>query len=632
MLKRTLACALFAITGHVYSADIQVTTLIDEDKDDTVCSLREAVFFLNNRTQTLYENGYHGCGNKDASSTIILERNKEYNLNQAIQIKASMTISTAASGDFNDNKKGLGNATIKMVGTDRLFTVDDGSVENSLLAVNFTELNLQGGTAKVNNGGLILNREALTIQYSRLTGGNANNGGAIYNAGVLSEVQKTVGTVAINNSIIQNNKADQGAAIYTDMPYYRVTQSVIKDNEVTMSGSSIIYANVGFKDPTIGINILYTGASGLRNSTVFNNRGGYIANIREGIVLNNVTILRNDLGLYLDAPKWIVKTTTTDENDESKETNNEYVSASISNSIIVGNGENKCSLVPDALDETIVQSNLMDATCDFNKFDKVAERKNFNIGNNKIIAGNNIVDQKCDSPPANGLLCPYYIPKDQMLGFFKPRLLTSYIQLSDSLIVNKGRVYSDGGSVGLASCEGIDQRGKSRSGYDELCDLGAIELVINRSDIPIVGQDILYGEIASFSIADSLLDGELLDPVSCEEILGKRSDGQSWQWGCLEVKQTVTPSKGKVTLDQDGNIIYVPNSNWHGADKFNLRVMTTTTRLNDVSNYYIEIPATIVQDPPNNFKSKTVNVSGGGIGFGVIFFLIGMVGIRRVRS
>ena len=32
MLKRTLACALFAVTGHVYSADIQVTTLVDEDK------------------------------------------------------------------------------------------------------------------------------------------------------------------------------------------------------------------------------------------------------------------------------------------------------------------------------------------------------------------------------------------------------------------------------------------------------------------------------------------------------------------------------------------------------------------------------------------------------------------------
>ena len=58
MLKRTLACALFAVTGHVYSADIQVTTLVDEDKDDTVCSLREAVEFLNKRSQTAFENGY----------------------------------------------------------------------------------------------------------------------------------------------------------------------------------------------------------------------------------------------------------------------------------------------------------------------------------------------------------------------------------------------------------------------------------------------------------------------------------------------------------------------------------------------------------------------------------------------
>nr|MBP7899805.1 GlyGly-CTERM sorting domain-containing protein [Acinetobacter sp.] len=59
---------------------------------------------------------------------------------------------------------------------------------------------------------------------------------------------------------------------------------------------------------------------------------------------------------------------------------------------------------------------------------------------------------------------------------------------------------------------------------------------------------------------------------------------------------------------------------------------TTTTRLNDVSNYYIEIPTTIVQDPPNNFKSKTVNVSGGSMGFGAIFMLLGLVGIRRFKS
>lgn len=45
-------------------------------------------------------------------------------------------------------------------------------------------------------------------------------------------------------------------------------------------------------------------------------------------------------------------------------------------------------------------------------------------------------------------------------AFFKPRLLESYNTLADSLIINKGRLYSDGTSVGLASCETLDQRGK----------------------------------------------------------------------------------------------------------------------------------------------------------------------------
>ena len=98
------------------------------------------------------------------------------------------------------------------------------------------------------------------------------------------------------------------------------------------------------------------------------------------------------------------------------------------------------------------------------------------------------------------------------------------------------------------------------------------------------------------------------------------------------IQQTDTPSKGKLTLDQDGNVTYVPNSNWHGADKFNLRVMTTTTRFNDESNYYISIPTTIVQDPHNNFQSKTVNVGGGSFGIGAIFALFGLTRLRRFKA
>ncbi|MGL5210690.1 MAG: rhombotarget A [Acinetobacter junii] len=626
MFKRTLACALFAITGHVYAADIQVTTLVDEDKDDTVCSLREAVFFLNNRAKKEYENGYHGCGNKDASSIIVLQRDKEYSLNKSLELKVGMTITTATSGDFNDNKKGANNATLKMVGIDRIFFINDGSVEKELILVNLNELNLKGSATKLNDGGLIYNREALNIQYSRLTSGNATRGGGIYNAGILSDTEKTAGIVRIGNSILEGNKADKGAVIYSEMPRYLVFQSVIRDNQGTSAiDGAILFVQTGFRDETTGV-ALQSRFAGINNTTIFQNKGGYVANIREGMIVNNITMIKNAAGLYLQAPKWTSKTTTGETTTEEK-----FPSAFVSNSIIVDNGTTNCVTSSD--DESVVQSTLTTSDCNLHA---PAERPNFMWDKNnlkhKLIAGDSVEKDICDAPPADGLLCPFTTPKDQLVGFFKPRLLSSYSTLSDSLIVNKGRIYSDGSSIGLASCELIDQRGKNRSGYDELCDLGAIELVINRSEVPIAGQDILYGQIAKFNISESLLDGELLDSASCERILGKRSDGQTWQPGCLEVQQTLTPSKGKLTIDQFGNVVYTPNSNWHGADKFNLRIITTTTRFNDVSNYYITIPTTIVQDPPNNFESKTVNVSGGSLGLTSILMLLGLIGFRRFKA
>jgi rhombotarget A family protien len=626
MFKRTLACALFAITGHVYAADIQVTTLVDEDKDDTVCSLREAVFFLNNRAKKEYENGYHGCGNKDASSIILLQRDKEYSLNTSLELKVGMTITTATSGDFNDNKKGANNATLKMVGSDRIFFINDGSVEKELILVNLNELNLKGSATKLNDGGLIYNREALNIQYSRLTSGNATRGGGIYNAGILSDTEKTAGIVRISNSILEGNKADKGAVIYSEMPRYLVFQSVIRDNQGTSAiDGAILFVQTGFRDETTGV-ALQSRFAGINNTTIFQNKGGYVANIREGMIVNNITMIKNAAGLYLQAPKWTSKTTTGETTTEEK-----FPSAFVSNSIIVDNGTTNCVTSSD--DESVVQSTLTTSDCNLHA---PAERPNFMWDKNnlkhKLIAGDSVEKDICDAPPADGLLCPFTTPKDQLVGFFKPRLLSSYSTLSDSLIVNKGRIYSDGSSIGLASCELIDQRGKNRSGYDELCDLGAIELVINRSEVPIAGQDILYGQIAKFNISESLLDGELLDSASCERILGKRSDGQTWQPGCLEVQQTLTPSKGKLTIDQFGNVVYTPNSNWHGADKFNLRIITTTTRFNDVSNYYITIPTTIVQDPPNNFESKTVNVSGGSLGLTSILMLLGLIGFRRFKA
>lgn len=616
MLKRSIAFALLAAAGHAYSADIQVTTTIDEDVDNTVCSLREAVVLINKRNSSdstvvaSVKDGYRGCGSKDVSSNIILQRDKEYALNQSIKISAALTISTAKNDStlVEEGAPNSHNATIKMIGTDQLFRIDDDSVEKASFTVSFIDINLKGAGSKSavpqGNGGLIYNHEQLVIQNSRLMDGYATSGGAIYNAGNLSNTTKTAGSVMITNSLMQNNKASQGGVLYSDMPLYYISRSVVRDNEVTAPDGALFHAQTKFADESTG-GYLTSRVIGLSNSTIFHNKGSFIGIVRDGMVINNITMIKNAGGLFFDAPQG---------------------KASVSNSILVGNTTN-CQT--SATDKTIVQSNLVTAECNRN-----ASATLPNIiypASEKLIAGN-ADEGTCDVPPADGLLCPYSTPSDSFLGFFKPRILDKYTSLSQSLLINKGRLYSDGTSVGLASCEKQDQRGKNRSAYDELCDLGSIELTINRDDISTHGQDIKYGEIAKFNVADVVGDGELVSPKTCEKMFGKRTDGKAWQLGCMKVVQTSTPSKGTLSIDTQGNLTYVPNGNWHGADVFNLLVVTTTTRFNDAADVYLTVPVQIVQDPPSGIEDKSVSTGGGSVGGGLILGLFGLIALRRLKS
>ncbi|MFV5371117.1 rhombotarget A [Acinetobacter pittii] len=618
MLKRSIAFALLAAAGHAYSADIQVTSLIDEDKDDTLCTLREAVQFLNYRASSnaadveKYATGYHGCGGKDASSNIILKRDKEYSLNTSITIAAPLTIRTESDTSFIDNDApGSHNATIKTAGTDQLFRVDDGTVEKNSFTVTFNTINLKGigsksGSPQV-NGGLIYNHEQLVIQNSRLMDGYATNGGAIYNAGNLSNTPKTAGSVTIINSLMQNNKASQGGVLYSDMPLYYIAQSVVRDNEVTAADGGLFHAAAKFNDESTG-GYLTSRIIGLSNSTIFHNKGSFIANVRDGMVINNITMIKNMGGLYFDAPQG---------------------KASVSNSILVGNTTNcKAS----TSDKTIIQSNLVTVECNRNA---TATLPNILYPvNEKLIAGSED-EGICDVTSQDGLLCPFSTPKDSFLGFFKPRLLERYTTLSDSLIINKGRLYSDGSSKGLASCERLDQRGKYRTGYDELCDLGAIEYILD-SEVAPVGQDIGYGQVAKFNILGSLSEADLVTPATCKRLFGERSDGKEWQPGCFKTRQsTDTPvSKGTITLDQNGNVAYTPNGNWHGADIFSIQVVTSVTRFNEgVDFQYISIPATVFQQPLTGIEDKSVSTGGGGsVGSGVLLGLLGLIALRRFKS
>ncbi|HCM31879.1 MAG TPA: rhombotarget A, partial [Acinetobacter radioresistens] len=92
--------------------------------------------------------------------------------------------------------------------------------------------------------------------------------------------------------------------------------------------------------------------------------------------------------------------------------------------------------------------------------------------------------------------------------------------------------------------------------------------------------------------------------------------------------QTKTVSKGKTVIDIDGNVVYTPDSQWHGADIFEIQVVTSSTRFNK-SKPYLVLTTQIVQEPKNEMKDKSVKTSGGAWGIVGLMGLIGLIGLRR---
>ena len=230
MLKRGIGLGLLCITGQAFSANITVTTTDDIVKADNQCSLREAVEYVN---QGMPEAGYNGCGGgKEVTAKIILQGNKEYSLNKQIRILKDVAFGSTYESNVNNTQTlvGKNNAIIKMVGKERLFQIEKDIDEKAetppaMLKVSFDEITLKGCGQDVcaKQGGLIYNKEALGISNSQLLDGHAEEGGAIYNAGIYA-ANTSLSIVGINKTLIKGNKAEKGGVIYTELPAFVITQ------------------------------------------------------------------------------------------------------------------------------------------------------------------------------------------------------------------------------------------------------------------------------------------------------------------------------------------------------------------------------------------------------------------------
>lgn len=606
MLKQSIGVGMLCLAGHAYSANISVTTTEDVVKDDKECSLREAVNYIN---KDMPKEGYLGCGGEDASPVILLEKQKVYKLNSHLNIQRELTIKTNYEADFNETPVlGKNNAVLQMQAKDNILRIDDGSQEK-LLSVVLYEISLQGcGQVQcAQQGGLIYNNEYLQLSYAVLSGGYAVQGGAIYNVGNSTIENTTDSLVVIQNSLLEKNYANEGAVLFTQRPAYKILNSVIRNNETTSTTSAGIYSSLLFNTDQLPTSILNV-ANFIKNSTFLQNKG-YLLNLRDGIGLNNLTMIGNAQGIQFVAPQG---------------------KAFLANSILVGNpypitNQQDCKF--ESGDQSILQNNLVSAMCG----QGLAEYPNDILTQTALVAGSTI-EGKCSSANLDrqSLVCPFNQGTSNFLGYFKPRLLVSYQNLSDSLIVNKGK-QATGSDTARVECESSDQRGQVRDSNNVLCDRGAVELVFPTT-IALIGDDINYGEVAKMSVADLLGDGELLPKDQCEALLGANPAGGAWQDGCLQVVPTITQPKGTLTIDEQGNIQYKPNGNWHGADIFKIRLVTTTTRFNDSQNPYLEIKVQVSQAPAGQMENSKVKTSGGSAGVFSLFGLLGLIGLRRYKK
>ncbi len=121
MLKQSIGIGMLFIAGHAYSSNIIVTTTADTKADDQQCSLREAIEYIN---LGMPEEGYLGCGGKNASSVILLEKKAVYQIDTQLKITENLEIKTTYDSSLNDKTApGLNNATIQMRGNERISTL-----------------------------------------------------------------------------------------------------------------------------------------------------------------------------------------------------------------------------------------------------------------------------------------------------------------------------------------------------------------------------------------------------------------------------------------------------------------------------------------------------------------------------
>ena len=645
-------CSTFAFAA----ADIIVTTPIDRIAADGECSLREAVNYINADQR----DAEGDCKPEDdeANAVITLDNTETYTLNSALLIKAGMTIQ--ADNVFGVRDQPADEQPI-IEANGRAFLIDDGSAFPQPSIVVLSGLRILGVAAESDvavgftaqeQGGLIFNRELLSLDRVTLSGGVAKEGGAIYNSSLDAFLD-------LSQVLFERNYADQGAAVYSESFGLNISQvSIVNNGQIDPAADGFsIYLETPFVPsysavPEANAEPVTTGlvdnVALLTNILFFDNRTG-AAELNSSLSANNLTVINNDRGVKFNAAQPI-----------TNEGNRISIVSRIANSVLLGNKEYDLSATAD---DKIYLNHLVydELSGDFDPSSTTRSESLNDLGLNDgqlegLIASQTVeingeTVEICRIPlvpqPGTGvgseigLFCPLIRIEGEYLPTIKPRLFLTYESLDDSPIVNSGLRTGTESPIAL-DCEPQDIRGQARP----ICDIGSFELVVfgegalNNS----VNEEIVFGDLATLNLATAIGDGQLVPAEFCaglmlplaqtdqETLPTGNNMFEGFTDGCLRFVRGNAPQKGSVEVLANGLIQYTPGSNYQGTDTFQYRVVTTTSRFSGANNEkYLTVTTQILQDPKSGIDSDTIGIygDGGGSNAPVWLFALTMLGLSR---
>lgn len=464
-------------------------------------------------------------------------------------------------------------------------------------------------------GGLIYVKEKLLLENVLLRAGVATTGGAVYLA--------SDAAMEVTTSEFDDNKADVGAAVYAEMNETRIATSLLRRNIANLPAGAVVQM-ASDTMPSMG-----NQANSEFINTTFSGNDAIALDLHDGMEVNGATIVLNSRGGI-------------DFNGENVQVYNTILAGNLTDfdtDPAVPTGDNDpltaAGPFPDCIGfesapidpalPSIMKNSLVIVGGGCPESGNGIQAISNVAGSFGQLMATDVGGGTCNS--TYGLLCPLADNGGESWSH-KPHLLSLYTSMSDSTLINRGAL--DVGA-GEGACQDTDQRGKNRVALN--CDIGAVELEFVASGASVLsGGNIYFGQTYKQSLGDNLLDEELLEPAYCPASPpgdpAKVVPG-SYRMnvpGCPWLEKA--PKKGTVTfgaVGTDGLYYYHPSSDFHGFDRFLVRIITSTSRLNDdPADQSRLIDAQVVVEPPKGISESSVG------SFDVIgVFLLGLLGIRR---